>query len=181
MHRHGLALFAIFSLLGCTSSTATPDASPDATVDGSAADGSPDATTGGARVVLGTGTSAFEDIPASGGELELVGGPQGGFHVFVTARLFEMDPDGMTLTFDATNVATGASVGTPASFNLVLARVQTEGDHYVRAGDFLILDNMDPANVRGLTLDVRVTAQEADGGLMAMDERRILIVDNEGG
>lgn len=180
MLRHSLVLLAMLSLFGCGSTAAMPDSSPDAAADGSP-DGAVDAAVPGPSVVLGTGTSAFEDIPMTGGELELVGGPQGGFHVFVTARIFEMDPDGMTLTFDATNVATGENVGTPASFNLVLARIQREGDHFVRAGDFLILDNMSPDAVRGLTLDVRVTAQEADGGLMATDHREILVVDNEGG
>lgn len=161
-----LLLFFFFSL-GCDTRGGT-DAGPDAMVPT-------------ARIELGTGTSAFEPIAETGGELELVGGPQGGFHVFITARFFELDPEGMRLRFDAINVDTGANVGTPAIFSLVLARVQREGDHFVRAGDILILDDGNPDNVRGLMLDVTVTAEEAGTGRSATDHRVVRIVDDVSG
>ncbi|HHH28535.1 MAG TPA: hypothetical protein ENK57_09335 [Polyangiaceae bacterium] len=169
----GLALLvAGCAVAGCSGAPGGTDAGPDA------AGG--DAGGGAARVELGTGTAAFEAIPETGGELELVGGPQGGFHVFVTARLFNLDPEGMTLRFSARDSSTSTAVGTPAVFLLVAARVQREGDHFVRVGDFLILDDSSPDAVRGTTLDITVTAEDADGRA-ASDERTVLIVDNVGG
>jgi len=144
-------------------------------------DAGPDAMVPEARVELGTGTSTFVALPATGAELELVHGPQGGYHVFVTARLYGLEPEGLSLTFDAADADTGAAVGHRTAIGLVAARVQREGDHYVRAGDILILDDGNPDNVRGHTLDVTVTATEADTGRSASDHRVALIVDNEGG
>jgi len=167
MSRSLVVLSAFLLSLGCGTQGGT-DAGPDARVPV-------------ARIELGTGTSAFEPIPETGGELELVGGPQGGFHVFVTARFFELDPAGMSLRFDATDVGTGLNVGHPTEIRLVLARAQREGDHFVRAGDILILDDGNPDNVRGLTLDVTVTAEEAGTGRSATDHRVILIVDDVSG
>ncbi len=155
--------------LGCDMSEPGTDAGADPLDAGSAA-----------SVELGTGTSAFEAIPMSGAELELFSGPQGGHHVFLTARLRGLDPEGMTLTFAAVDTATGSIVRAPAAFNLTRSRVQPDGDGYVRVGDFLILDDMNPDAVRGLTLDITVTAEEASGR-SATDDRVVLIVDNENG
>ena len=131
-------------------------------------------------VELGQGTSGFEALPDTGGELELIGGPQGGFHVFLTARLRGLDPEGMRLTFSAIDTATGSNIGTPAVFNLTTSRVQRDGAGFVRAGDFLILNDMSADGLEGLTLDVTVLAEEA-GGRSATDHRVVLIVDNVSG
>lgn len=162
------SILASLTLFGCDDTTAR---------DG----GLDDSMVAASSVELGTGTSAFETIPETGGELELVGGPQGGFHVFVAARLRGLNPEGMTLTFSATDVDTGANVGVPATFNLITSRVQPDGEGHVRVGDFLILDEANPDNVRGRTLDITVLAEEAGTGRSATDHRVVLIVDNVGG
>ncbi|MCB9596555.1 MAG: hypothetical protein H6719_27775 [Sandaracinaceae bacterium] len=132
-------------------------------------------------VELGTGTSGFEPIPETGGTLELVGGPQGGFHVFLTARIHDLGVDGMLITYSAIDTATTEPVGTPASFLVDASRLARDGDGWVRAGDFLILHNSSPDPVRGLTLEVRVRCEEAGGGLSAEDTRVVTIVDEVGG
>ena len=166
------ATLAFVLCIGCGTSNPGTDAGPPPF----------DAGTAAPSVELGTGVSAFEAIPETGAELELVRGPQGGHHVFLTARFRGLNPEGMTLTFTAVDTATGSVVRAPASFNLVLARVRAEGDAYVRVGDFLILEDMEnPDAVRGLTLDITVLAEEAGTGRSATDHRVVLIVDNEMG
>ena len=149
--------------------------------DPSGTDAGVDAASRAPRVEMGTGTSTFEPIPETGAELELVRGPQGGYHVFVAARLYDLEPEGLRLFLSAVDTSTAGSVGTDAEFRLVRSRVQPEGDHFVRVGDFLILHDDDPDAVRGLTLTITVRAVEEGTGLEASDRRTVLIVDNEMG
>lgn len=155
--------FAMLSLVGCDEDPPPPPA---------------DAMVPMARIELGTGTASYEPIPDTGGELELVGGPQGGFHVFVTARIYGIDTiEGATLTFDATDTTTGANVGTPTVIGIQETRITREGDRWVKAGDFLILHDSAPDSVRGLELDIRAHVVDAAGTTMVEDHRVITVID----
>ncbi|GAB5549951.1 MAG: hypothetical protein SangKO_097110 [Sandaracinaceae bacterium] len=134
-----------------------------------------------ASVELGTGTSAFRPIPEDGAELELVRGPQGGFHVFLTARITALQVDGASLVYSARHAETGEVVGNPASYVLSAARLAREGVAWVRVGDFLVLDDASPDAVRDQTLELQIEVMEASGERAAMDRRTVLIVDREGG
>jgi hypothetical protein len=133
---------------------------------------------GPAEVELGRGLSSFEPLPASGGELELVGGPQGGFHVFVAARVTGLDVEGLTIEYSAIDAASGEAVGHSATF--VSARVVREGTSWVRFGDRLILDDARPDPVRGRQLEIHLRVEE-QSGLSATDARTVLIVDEING
>lgn len=149
---------------------------------GSDPDGGADATRADApdaeppRVELGTGRTSFVEIPPMGAELELVAGPQGGWHIDVTARLHGLAIEQLLLTYEITR--DGEIVSMPRQFMLREALVLREGDHYLRAGDFVPFQITQPADVVGDTVVVRVTAEAVDGA-RAEDQRTVTIVDED--
>lgn len=162
MHRAALTT-ALFALAGCQGA-ASPDAGP------------VDAAALAPRVALGTGTSRFEPIPDEGAELELVAGPQGGYHVDLTARLWNLDLDRLRIRYEARPVGSETPISLPLELELSPSRVVREGDHWLRAGDFLQMDVAQPSEVVGMTLDVSVYLRD-QSGRMAEDTRRATIVD----
>jgi hypothetical protein len=135
-------------------------------------DGGPPGT--GARIELGTGQASFVAIPESGATLELVMGPQGGYHLEVTVRLWGLEPGGLELVYEV-----AGSDGTMLSrtpFVLDASRFVREGDHLLRTGDFTVLEITSPDAVVGDEVIVRVRASEP-GGQSASDQRRVLVVD----
>ena len=58
---------------------------------------------------LGTGLGRFVAL-ADGDALELVAGLQGGWHVDVAVRTTGVEPDGLTLTYEAFDAESGASL-----------------------------------------------------------------------
>jgi hypothetical protein len=146
---------------------------------GTGTDAGPRGDAGGsdtARVELGTGRTSFVEIPESGAELELIAGPQGGWHIDVTARLYDLAIDGMLLTYEITR--DGTVISMPRQFMLREAIVVREGDHWLRAGDFVPFEITQPSDVAGDTVTVRVIAEATDGA-RAEDERSVTIVDRE--
>ncbi|MGF1468490.1 MAG: hypothetical protein ACFCGT_20385 [Sandaracinaceae bacterium] len=128
-------------------------------------------------VELGTGAARFEPIPDAGGTVELVAGPQGGFHLDVSARLVDLSPDGLRLVYEARDDERVWSL--PTEIDLTRSSVVPEGQRaYLRVGDLLVLDIDEPTQVEGRTVALRVTARAADGE-MASDERAVRIVDDE--
>lgn len=130
-----------------------------------------------ARVELGTGTSRFVTLP-EGAELELVAGPQGGWHVDLTTRIWNVDIDGLRIAYEAFEAGDTTRVSLPTELVLTSSRVVREGDHWLRAGDFLQLDVTGPADVVGRELDVRVRVEDP-AGRTADDTRRVSVVDRE--
>lgn len=128
------------------------------------------------RVVLGTGRTTFVEIPPTGATLELVAGPQGGWHIDVTARLYDLDVEQLLLTYEITRGDEVVSM--PRQFMLREALVLREGDHFLRAGDFVPFDITQPADIVGDTVVVSVTAEAVDGA-RADDRRTVRIVDEE--
>lgn len=133
------------------------------------------------RVELGTGTTSFQPLPPAGAALELVGGPQGGFHVDVTARIHDLDVEDLLITYAAVDAATRAPVGHPTHVRVRAARLVREGDGWVRVGDFVILHDSMPDPVRGLTLEITLRCEEVAGGRSAEDARVVTIVDEISG
>src|SRR5688500_751925 len=80
-----------------------------------------------ARVELGTGEVAFESIPESGATLELVHGPQGGYHLVVAIRVWELVPDRLSIVYEVERPGGELLARTP--FVLDRARFVREGDH----------------------------------------------------
>jgi hypothetical protein len=125
------------------------------------------------RVELGTGEVSFVPIAESGATLELVHGPQGGYHVLVSVRVWDLDLDRVSLVYE---VSAGTRALSRTPFVLEASRFAREGDHVVRTGDFAILDVTGPEDVAGQDVLVRVTAT-ADDGSSATDARTVTVVD----
>lgn len=151
-------------LLAC--GTSDPPGDPDA---GSPLDAG--STTPMARVELGTGQSNFELI---GPHMELVAGPQGGWHLFASCRLYEMNVEMLRLSYRTER--DGATISMPVEYVLTERRLVREGDHWVRAGDLVIFEISMPADVVGDTVTVTVTADPTDAEPVS-DSKTAMVVD----
>ena len=127
------------------------------------------------RVELGVGRSVVGPFPPDG-RLPIVYGVQGGYHVDVGVRLYELDPMDLELLYELVDVATSESLGSRRLI-LTVRRVVAEDDHWVRAGDQVIFSTItSPSEVDGAQVIIRVTATPVEGAA-AMDERTVTIVD----
>lgn len=132
----------------------------------------------GPRVELGTGLNEFEAISTSEApELELVYGPQGGWHVDVTVRLYDLNVDRLVLVYRAFPAGSTNMISLPIEIILAERRLTPEGDHFLRLGDGVRFDIQDPSEVVGEQVDLVVTATEEDGVVSVSDQRRITVVD----
>ena len=145
--------------------------------DGGGGDGAVDMGGATPRLELGTGVTTFVDI-ADGADVELVNGPQGGWHVDVTMRIYDVDPQELLMRIEGYDVATGESIGIPIERVLTERRVQREGDHWVRLGDQLIFAITSAAEVTetDVRIEARVTSPE---GARATAEKVVHVVDRE--
>jgi hypothetical protein len=123
------------------------------------------------RVELGTGQANFMEI---GDTMEVVLGPQGGWHFFVSCRLYNMTVEGMRLEYKTER--DGAIISMPGAFILQERRLIREGDHYLRVGDLAIFDIAMPSDVTGDTVTVTVTADPPDGEPIS-DSHTVVAVD----
>lgn len=108
-----------------------------------------------------------------GGTIELVHGPQGGYHVLGSCHMFGLDPDGRIIHYVA---RTPEGVVLAESSLALMARALTpfEGG-YERLGDRVIFDILSPSEVVGQTIVLSVTlealgtsdtgASPSDGGV----------------
>jgi len=169
-----LSLGLAFVLAACGADDSPPDVGPPILEAGVDADAMEDAAPTGPRVELGTGTTRFEPISRDGApELSLVLGPQGGWHIHASTRLYEMDVDRCYLLYELRNQA-GEIVNYPAEIILSERRLVREGDHWVRTGDFVILDITMPGGIVGQGMTLEVSARPRAGGVYSA-EREITI------
>ena len=129
------------------------------------------------RVDIGTGVTTFVPI-ADGADVELVNGPQGGWHVDVTLRLYDVNPQELTMRIEGYDVASGMPVGVPIERILTERRVQPEADHWLRLGDQLIFAIEGPEEVTDtdVRIEVRITTPE---GATATAEKVVHVIDEE--
>lgn len=154
-------------VLGCAGS-------PDAAVVDAAVTG-PDAAARPMRVELGEGLTAYRALPTQSAEVELVFGPQGGWHFDLAVRVMGGDPEGMGLRYAVVDAA-GVEIQIPTDVRLNARRVVPEAEGFVRVGDRAVLDIRDGAALVGqtLTLSVRATSRT---GATASDQRAVTVVD----
>jgi hypothetical protein len=127
-------------------------------------------------IVLGTGQERFVDL-APGAELELVQGPQGGYHLDVTALFgLAVSPDMHVLRYAAARVD-GTELGV-MQIALLERRLTRACGGWLRGGDILVLAITSPDDVVGDELEVTVGVLDARGEV-ARDARRVRIVDRE--
>ncbi len=173
--------------MACSDDDATADASVDGSADGSSdasRDGSPadsdtpdvniDAPSGPA-VILGTGITSF--IPVENGdEMEMVMGPQGGWHVDLAYRLYNMDPMDMRVSIEGTDIDSGEALTVPLSRVLTIRRVADRGDHFLRVGDQAVfrINMPDEAIGKRLRLDIEVMSVDEE---VASDTIEVVVID----
>jgi hypothetical protein len=148
----------------------------DAPPDDGERDAGPPADLGGEpRVEIGTGVTSFIAID-DGADVELVNGPQGGWHVDVTLRLFQVDPQELTMRIEGYDVTSGDSIGIPIERVLTERRVQPEDDHWLRVGDQLIFAIEGPEEVvdTDVRIEARITTPE---GASASAEKVVHVID----
>lgn len=171
------ALFALLTLLGCGTG-ATPDGGLASDVP--SFDGSVDV--GGEVLVLGTGQTQWESLNPSGNRMELIHGPQGGYHVFGRAR-FRTLPPPVYLSFRVTPVVGGPPVNLPTDRYIL-----REGRGLVRLGPDLwetsnamlvvLTAIRGPQDVVGRRFTLEMTVQRAEGPETVSGSVEVEIVDD---
>ncbi|MBL9025819.1 MAG: hypothetical protein JNL21_26730 [Myxococcales bacterium] len=128
-------------------------------------------------IELGAGRTEFVELPSEGATLELVSGPQGGWHLEITLRMTSYDGELVTLDYRASDVG-GTALGYPAEYpvdadNLVLA---ADG-RYERVGDRVVLNIAGPDEVKDS--DVLVECRVWRGGTQLAETSRVVRVLDE--
>lgn len=139
-----------------------------------------DATTE-ASLELGTGQLAWEPLSATSNRLELIHGPQGGYHVFGRVRYRGLGPD-VYLSFRVAPSGGGPAINDPA------ARVRLrEGRGLIRLGaeqwetsgaQLVILEGIrGPGEVVGMSFRLEMTVQRVESQQMVSGSALITIID----
>lgn len=104
---------------------------------------------------LGTGESSFVPL-TDGGTIELVHGPQGGYHLWVSSWFFGIEPDGHVIRYVA-ETSEGTRLGeTPLA--LTASALTPDQGGFLRVGDRVILE-VPPSAAVGHTITLRVTLE----------------------
>jgi hypothetical protein len=132
------------------------------------------AVTGEVWLELGTGRFSYEPLQD---EIEVVAGPQGGWHVDVSLRFGGFEPDGVVVVYDAVDANTADAVSFTTVAQLSQTSVLPADDGWERVGDRVVLDIATVDEVVGRDIVVRVTAEVGEGTWS--DERPVTVVDLE--
>lgn len=186
-HRGRAAAVALtLSLFGCGSSAAPQGAASDA---GSVADvraaRDPFDAAGAYEPIaleLGTGLEAFQPVPETGGRVELVHGPQGGYHLLGRYRFTGMQPD-VNVYFRVTPTGGGAALNAPTDrFRRTQPRTLTAngaGWENIHAELVILTEIGLPTEVVGHTVRWEIVLEEVATGRLATAHRDITVADDE--
>lgn len=123
-------------------------------------------------VEAGTGETTFAPL-ADGDELELVYGPQGGYHVWGACGIYGIDPEGACCT---TRCATRTTSEVLADLSLALTtrRLTATSGGWLRAGDRVIFPGVtEPSGLVGRHAVLAIALEESrlpsDAGAAASD------------
>lgn len=133
------------------------------------------AVTGPPSLELGGGTTRHIPLP-QGGSIELVLGPQGGWHLDLTVRAVNLPPDGVTLSYEVRDDTRPTPWNFPVMARLNARRVVADGVGWVRVGDRAVLDIRSAQEVTGRMVRIDVWATQG-GRTVAEDNRRVRVVD----
>ncbi len=127
---------------------------------------------------VGTGVSLWEEIPTAGARMEVVMGPQGGFHVLGRAR-FRGLPGDVFVGFALRPAGGGEAVTEGGLVRRVDRRGLTRwGDGWETTSAELVIlaPGVTPAAVVGRPMRLELTVTDA-AGRMATDARDVTLVD----
>ena len=134
-----------------------------------------------ASLELGTGLEAWQSVAPTGDRVELVHGPQGGYHILGRYRFEGFMPD-VFAYFRVTPVEGGAPVNTPT---VRLHRTSTAGLTRVGSGyqstyaELVIFTQISfPAEVVGHRFVWELVLEEVSTGRYATTQREITVVDD---
>ncbi len=171
----GLLLVIFLLLGGCPSDDMAGDSGgSDAAADAITLDAG---SGSGPRVELGTGQTSFVEIPRSGASMEIVAGPQGGWHFYVSARLYDLTVEGLLLSYRTEQ--DGMMISMPVQYLLSERRLVRDGAGWLRQGDIVVFDITGPEDVVGELVDVFVVAEPPDGPPVMDSRMGVLVVDEE--
>lgn len=132
-------------------------------------------------VEIGTGELEFEPIE-DGQELELILGPQGGYHFLASMQVTGVEPGTRTDLNDPRNPTTefrawvgDTRVDLRASSYTQGLDLQPDGEGYEMIGRLLILDITSNSELAGMATRVEVLVTDADG-IMLQDDRTVVAV-----
>jgi hypothetical protein len=147
---------------------------PDGGVPG---DGDADVT-----VTLGTGQLEYEDLARPDGPIELVYGPQGGYHLWGRARIRGFAPD-VEVSFTVTRAETGAVLHSPRPARRWFEDGVRRGLRPLGGGEFvtdaevMVLDLACATDLVGSRVRIQLLVRERASGRTASDERVTTVVD----
>lgn len=127
-------------------------------------------------IELGAGLTDWRPL-ADGDTVELVAGFQGGWHIDLGVRGKGIDPEGLSLRYEARDPQTDASLSHETKGLLTTSNVLPMGDSWLRVGDRVVFTIDQPETVVGSEVCLYVRAYNAswEGG----DSRCVTIVDDE--
>lgn len=127
---------------------------------------------------LGTGQLEYQPLE-DGGTIELVYGPQGGWHVDVSARFGALELGQATLQYSASDATSGVALNLPYQAIVDSERVLPQADGWLRLGDRVVFDVPSDEDVleREVLLQVQFTG---DDELLLSDERAVTVVGPPG-
>ena len=167
-----------FLLFGCGTEPPPTDA-----LDGSPFDAAaPDSGLAGVEVSFGTGQIDWEDVPVAGGQLELIYGAQGGYHVWGRGRFHGFAPD-IDVAFTAVDLATGTLLHMQTWARRRIENNVSYGLESVGGGTFetdaelVVLNIQCASEVVGHQLQVRVFVRERATMRVGTDVRTATVVD----
>ena len=143
----------------------------------------PDAPVGAVRLELGSGQLQWEDL-APAARVELIHGPQGGYHIFGRVRFDRLGP-AVAVTFRVTPAAGGAPLNDPADrIRLAEGRglIPANGSWECANALLVVLTTVNSQSAAAALVNQRfrfeATVTSNDTGQSATTSREIVIVDD---
>jgi hypothetical protein len=137
-----------------------------------------------ATVAVGTGPDDYEEIPREGGTVELVYGPQGGYHVWGRAWFQGLAPD-VDVAFRVTRLDDGAVLHAPLparrwiSDGIAHGLTPLVGGAFVTQAQQVGLQIQCASAVVGRTVLFEASVRERATGRAASDAREVRVVDQD--
>ncbi|MCC7541237.1 MAG: hypothetical protein IT379_33780 [Deltaproteobacteria bacterium] len=129
----------------------------------------------GPALEVGTGGTVYERVE-DGGAVELVHGPQGGWHILLAARFRGMDPEGVLLSYQVLRADGTTPLNERFSVRLRRSTVSPSGAWWNRTGDLGVLAVMGAEEAADMDAEVHAEVVASDGTTVS-DVLRVHIVD----
>ncbi len=143
------------------------------------------AACGSPKIEIGTGEIAFQALE-EGGTIEVVKGPQGGYHIVSSVRVAGIapgdsedlaNPSNPIITFSVDNAGVELAPISRFQQGLEPASTRDGGFTHEMLGRFAVLDIATPEEVVGATVEFTVTVEDASGTVLT-DSRTLEVVPN---